>query len=146
MQYRLFLFLMLLASCSRYRQESFQFIEGGQSRNTTVVVPKGYREMKTTSDSAGNTIRTYRYPNGSYYYVARMTDTLSLVQEISEKENIPLRSMHTGALIYKGLDPNDKYWREVKQKHYRVGYQFVPKNREARFDSATNYAVIWPLK
>ncbi|MGN6402169.1 MAG: hypothetical protein ACTHMD_17045 [Flavisolibacter sp.] len=138
-----------LSSCflfSKYRRTDFTYNEGSQSYTIPVVVPKGFVKERTEVDSSGNTILSYVYKNNALFYIAHLEDTAAQVQPIAEDENQPRISLMTGALVYKGLDSFNLYWREVRRNDLRFGYRFVPKEWEIRFDSATNYGMVQRLK
>lgn len=149
-KYAILLFLFsLLNSCflfSKYRRTDFTYDVGAQSFAIPIVVPKGYSRERTEVDSSGNTILSYTYGNNAIFYVAHMEDTSVQIQPIPEPENIPRIALETGAVIYKGIDADQLLWREIRQNNLRVGYRFVPRELESRFDSATNYAVVRLLK
>lgn len=139
---------MALSSCfliSRYRRTEFMYNEGAQSFSIPVVVPKGFTREKTEVDSSGNTILSYTYKNNAFFYVAHMVDTSVQIQPMAAEDHIPRRFTLTGGLVYKGMDKG-LYWREIRQNDIWVGYRFVPREWESRFDSATNYAVVHPVK
>lgn len=146
----LILFLVTVAgSCflaSKYKRTDFTYDAGAQSFTIPIVVPKGYTRERTEVDSSGNTILSYSYPNQAVFYVAHMEDTSVQIQPIKEENNLPGMAPATGAVIYKGMDRDHLLWREIRQNDLRVGYRFVPKEWESRFDSATNYAAAHPLK
>ena len=148
--YAIILFLFsLLNSCflfSKYKRTDFTYDVGAQAFAIPIVVPKGYNRERTEVDSSGNTILSYTYGNNAVFYVAHMEDTSVQIQPISEEDNIPRAASTTGALIYKGIDTNHLLWREIRQNDLRVGYRFVPRELESRFDSATNYAAVHLLK
>jgi hypothetical protein len=136
-----------LSSCflfSPYRKVDFTYQDGSASKTVTMVVPKGYRKSESIKDSLGNTVRLFSYRKARFY-LGYLVDTNTTIQPIIEGDNIPRISLTTGALIYKGMDAEEEFWREVRQKHLVAGYQHVPKSRETRFDSATNYLVVWPV-
>ena len=138
-----------LSSCflfSKYRRTDFTYNEGSQSYTIPVVVPKGFVKERTEVDSSGNTILSYVYKNNALFYIAHLEDTATQVQPIAEDENQPRINLMTGALVYKGLDSFNLYWREVRRNDLRFGYRFVPKDWEIRFDSATNYGIVQRLK
>ncbi len=137
-----------LSSCflfSKYRRTDFTYNEGPQTFSIPVVVPKGFTKEKTEVDSSGNTILSYSYKNNAFFYVAHVVDTSVQIQPIAEDDHIPRLFTETGAIIYKGMDKG-LYWREIRQNDIWVGYRFVPPEWESRFDSATNYAVVHPIK
>ena len=147
----LFLFFtsLFLASCflqKDYRKETFSFEDKGVSHSYSLVVPRGYKKKFTSVDEAGNNIITYSYKNGAIFYLAHMADTSVDMQPMNEQDNVARQSLHTDALVYKGMDELHLYWREVRQKNFRAGYRFVHGDEEERFDSATNYLVVWPMK
>jgi hypothetical protein len=148
--YALILFLFaVLNSCflfSKFKRTDFTYDEGSQLYSIPIVVPRGYNKERTEVDSSGNTILSYSYPNEALFYVAHIEDSSLQIQPIAEQDNIPHLATGTGAVIYKGMDADHLLWREVRQNDLRVGYRSVPKEWESRFDSATNYAVIHPLK
>jgi hypothetical protein len=140
---------LFLASCflqKDYRKETFSFEEKGVSHSYSLIVPRGYKKKFTSVDTTGNNIITYIYKNGAIFYLAHMADTSVDMQPMDEHENIVRQSHHTDALVYKGMDELYLYWREVRQKNFRAGYRFVDGDNEERFDSATNYLVVWPMK
>ena len=141
----LFLFLsfaVLAGSCriSQYKRKDFSYTEGEKMYTIPVIVPRGYARQQTQVESSGNTVTRYFYGEAQFY-VAHMADTGSRVNPFREEEHIPRLAPATGALVYKGLDSLNQYWREVRQKSLWMGYRRVPKHLEARFDSATNYAL-----
>ena len=136
-----------LVSCSllsKYRKTAFTYTSGGKSFSIPILVPKGYTRERTEVDSSGNTRLEYFYGGKTYFYVAHLEDTTALLLPIAEDANIPHVS-RTGALIYKGQDAEQLFWREIRKGDLRVGYRYVPVSREARFDSATNFAAFRPL-
>jgi hypothetical protein len=140
---------VFLSSCflsKPYRKETFSFEQNGKAYSYPVVVPRGYSKKVLSVDEKGNNLLTYSYRNGAVFYLAHLTDTSADLQPVNEAENIARQSHHTGALIYKGMDENYLYWREVRQKDLRMGYRYVNDKEENRFDSATNFLVVWPLK
>lgn len=146
----LFLFLTIaFSSCflfSKYRRTEFSYDEGSQTHTIPIVVPKGFEKERTEVDSSGNTILSYTYKNKVLFYVAHLNDTNTHLQPINDSDNIPRIDLATGALVYKGLDSEHLYWREVRRNDLRFGYRFVPKELESRFDSVTNYGMIQKLK
>jgi hypothetical protein len=140
---------VILASCfsrNPYRIENFSYNQGGVNHSVPVVIPKGYNKKWTTIDEAGNTILSYTWRNGPLLYMAHMADTSFDMQPIYMPENMPRISHHNGSLIYKGIDEDLLFYREVRQKNYRMGYRWVNRDEEFKFDSATNYLVVWPLE
>ena len=148
MKYGLLLLLSpLLSSCfflSDFKRTPFQYADGTQVHTRTFVVPRGYKAQKTVTDSAGTTVQTFTYGN-SLFYIAYLRDTTIQIQPISPKENMPEFSLVSDAVVYKGMDSSDLFWREVRQHRFRVGYRFVPPLWEDKFDSATNYAIVTRL-
>src|SRR5215217_882287 len=135
-------FTVSLSSCflfPKYRRTNFTYTEGGHSYFIPIVVPKGYVRERTEVDSSGNTILSYFYDSKASFYVAYLVDTATNLQPIIEEENIPRVAITTGAFIYKGMDADMLYWREIRKDNLRVGYRSVPRELESRFDSATNY-------
>ena len=145
----LFFISLFLTSCflqKPYKTETFSFEKNGTSYSYPLVVPRGYKKKLISVDESGNNIVTYSYKNGAVFYLAHMADTSIAMQPLEVQDNIARQSHHTGALIYKGMDGNYLYWREVRQKNFKSGYRFVNGDEEERFDSATNYLVVWPMK
>jgi hypothetical protein len=139
---------IFLASCflvKPYRVENFSFTSGNTNYSVPLVVPRGYSKKWVSQDSSGNNILTYQYKDGSIFYLAHVKDTSVDLQPLEWSENIARQSHHTGALIYKGMDKDHLFWREVRQKNFRSGYRFVNGDEEYRFDSATNYLVVWEV-
>ena len=141
-----FLFLLVLSACKPWQQGRFSYTENGVQKSVPFVIPRGYAKQEQQVDSAGNTVRLFRYGGGSFFYIAHMADSGKPLLPIDTAANIPRVSLHNGSIIYKGMDESHRYWREVWQGPFRVGYGQVSPDREHKFDSATNYAVVWPLQ
>ena len=143
----LFLFIVP-GSCflSKYKKTNFTYNDESLSYSIPIVVPKGYTKERTEIDSMGNTILSYTYKDKMLFYVAHLQDTGTQLQPIIEEQHLPHVALSTGALVYKGVDKDNRYWREIRRKDLRVGYRSVPKEMESRFDSATNYAILQQFK
>ncbi|HEX2608681.1 MAG TPA: hypothetical protein VHK91_14940, partial [Flavisolibacter sp.] len=138
----IFLLGAALASCSlagKFRKSEFTYTEGTIEQSIPILIPKGYTSEKTEVDSSGNTILTYRYKDNSIFYIAHLADTSVQLQPFIESQNIPRVALQTGAWVFKGIDREDLFWREIRNQTIWTGYRFVPSETEARFDSATNY-------
>ena len=134
----------LFSSCflfPKYKRTSFSYTSNGQAKTIPVLVPRGYHKQTLETDSAGTIIQQYNYGN-SLFYIAYLQDTGKAIQPIIEEENIPRVAEATGAWVYKGMDSASLLWREVRNGKIRVGYRFVPKALEERFDSATNFSLV----
>jgi hypothetical protein len=133
---------VLLCSCflqgPHFRQASFHYTENNIQQQIPLELPKDHTSEKTVTDSAGNTSTTYRYGK-ALFYVAYVQDTLQAMQPIDTSMNIP-RIHPLGGLIYKGMNEDGTFWREIRRQHLRFGYQNVPRASEYLFDSVTNYA------
>lgn len=139
---------MAFSSCfliSKFRKDRFTYTEGAEVRSIPIAVPRGYISEKREQDASGNVIARYHYPGAGQFYVAYMADTTVQIQPINPEENIPKISTITGAVVYKGMNGEDLFWREVRQNRVRFGYMGVPRLLEQRFDSATNYPVYWKV-
>ena len=143
----LFLFVTT-GSCilSKYKRTNFTYNDDSVSYSIPIVVPKGFTKERTEIDSMGNTILSYSYGDKTLFYVAHLQDTATRLQPIIEEQHIPHVALSTGALVYKGVDADNQYWREIRRKDLRVGYRSVPRELESRFDSATNYAILQKFK
>lgn len=134
-----------VSSClvfSPYTRTGFTYNQGARTYTLPVVVPRGFTREKTEIDSSGNTILSYTYGNGAWFYVAHLEDTTAQLQAIPEGESWPQIFLPNGALVFKGMDSAHLYWREIRRKDLRFGYRFVPGAWESRFDSATNYGMV----
>ena len=140
MKLLLLLLIIGFSSCSLFngfKKRNFNYGEKGESFG--VIIPKGWKKTEFKSDSADNKVQYYYYKNGSSLYLVRNADSLISFQPIIFSNHIPLIHPQDG-LIYKGIDSNGLYWREIRLKDFRFGYKNVPTETEARFDSALNYA------
>jgi hypothetical protein len=137
------LLLLFVSGCSPYRRSVFTYTDNGESISLPIIIPKGSKKEEQKTDGSGNTIKTYKYGN-AVFYVAHLKDTAVELQPIIRSWNIPRKSS-SGAVVFKGQDANDLFWREVRRQQYRFGYQYVPGAAEYKFDSATNYAIAMPL-
>ncbi|HEY0066757.1 MAG TPA: hypothetical protein VGB46_05330 [Flavisolibacter sp.] len=140
----LFLLLVLLASCSLFdkmRKSSFTYPGPAGQSTVELLVPSGYREKQTLTDSSGNLEQLYHYRGGSILYVAYLKDTAKRYQFLDTGLHIP-RQLINGALVYKGMHPEWQIWKEARLGNFRVGYHFVSVDNEGRFDSAVNYSAL----
>lgn len=141
---RLWLLLIpfMLGSCfllgPHFKKSEFTYTENNVQQTIPLILPPGYTSQKTMTDSAGNMHIVYQYGKG-YYYVSYVNDTLQQNPFIDTSMNIP-RVHPLGGLIYKGINEDGRYWREIRRQHLRYGYRDINKGSEYLFDSATNYA------
>jgi hypothetical protein len=140
MKFLLLLLFICFSSCSLFngfKKRTFDY--GANDESFDVMIPKGWKKSELKSDSADNKVQYYHYKNGSALYLVRIADSLTSFQPINFSNHIPL--IHPkGGLIYKGIDSNGLYWREIRLHDFRFGYKNVPTETEARFDSALNFA------
>jgi hypothetical protein len=129
----------------KYQQQQFVYRQGGSERVQTVLVPRGYSSVIRESDSLGNTLWQYRYRQGRFF-VAYLADTAYQSRWFYHDEQQPHRSRQGDALVYKGMDHPQLFWREVHRGGLRIGYHGVEPRQEYRFDSATNYAIRMEIK
>jgi hypothetical protein len=105
-------------------------------------VPKGYTKERTEVDSSGNTILSYTYGEKTTFYVAHLEDSSKQLQPIDKQQHPQQIDSVTGLVTYKGLDSNALFWKEIYNQNFRMGYRFVSKSSENRFDSAANYCAL----
>ena len=140
-----FLFCSCFLFGPKFKQSIFSYTENNQQHSLPIIVLPGYTSQKTTTDSVGNTDVIYNYGK-AILYVTYVQDTLQDSQPIDTSINVPRIHPH-GGLIYKGMNDNEHFWREIHRGHLRFGYRDVPRSLEIKFDSATNYASgLPPLK
>lgn len=133
--------LVFLSSCFFFRdlkQERFVYNADGRSHVLHIRVPRGFDREKLERDSAGNTAQFFYYSNGTVFYTAHMADTSKPLQPIDYTRNIPLPHK-SGGWIYKGMNPDERYWREIRLANYKFGYLNVPRSLEWDFDEALNF-------
>lgn len=136
-----FVAAVLLSSCflrRDYRASRFNFEREGQTVSIPLIVPKGFQRQERV-DTAGISLQTFYYPNGAILYSAYLKDSAMQLQSINEKVHQP-RVHFLGGQVYKGVDGNELFYREIRQGNLRFGYRLVPPSVELQFDSATNYA------
>ena len=138
---------IILSSCflfKRFEQTTFSYTDNNQTYSVPIIVPKGYRKATNTVDERGNISRTYEYEGNTILYIAYLKDTAKELQPIQKEINQP--HVHPlGGLIYKGVDLDLLFWREIRRKNFRFGYRNVPSSWEFQFDSATNYMSLQKL-
>ena len=139
MKYSLFCLLGFLTSCSLFdgmRKNSFAY-SGGDV--LPLVVPKGYKKVELKTDSAGNKIRVFSYPDGAalyFYYGDTTKNTLPIDTSMNIAKFYP-----ANVPFYKGQDSSKGlFWRESQYKNFRFGYRNITSEREALFDSSVNHA------
>jgi hypothetical protein len=139
----LLLLLFLLSACflrKDFKASQVTFNSNGQSLTVPLIVPKGYTRQERT-DTAGIALQTFYYPGGPVFYIAQLRDTSFQLQAINERLHQP-RVGFLGGRVFKGIDKNELFYREIQQGNLRIGYRLVPKSSELLFDSATNYAAL----
>jgi hypothetical protein len=137
--------LVVLSSCflsSQYRKTTFMYSTGSKFYSIPIIVPKGYTKERTEVDSSGNTILSYTYGEKTTFYVAHLEDSSKQLQPIDKKQNKQQIDSVTGLVMYKGLDSNALFWKEIQGQNFRTGYRYVPKSSENKFDSAANYCAL----
>ena len=137
-----FLFVVcLLPACflsKEYKQASFTYTANGQTASMPLIVPKGYVKEERI-DTAGVMMHLFRYANGAFLYAAYVSDSTAQLQAINKSLHQPVGGPQ-GGLVYKGIDENELFYREIRRGPLRFGYRNVPESVELRFDSATNFA------
>lgn len=132
--------LICFSSChlfSKFRESRFTWSANGSPQSVKLVVPKGYKRSETKKDSLGNEELYYYYPNGSYLYFVNSPDTSKIYQPIVYGENISRELYH--ATFFKGIDSDNRYWRETRFLHFKAGYRNVQSGYDWLFDSSLNY-------
>ena len=142
MKVYLLILAVVFSSCSLFdglKKRSFAYENNGKKYNLPLLIPKKYKTVKVTVDSAGNREQIYQYANGSLLYFA-YGDTTKELQSIVTAMNIT-RFYPGNIHYYKGQDSSTAlFWRESRYKNLRFGYRNVPFETEAVFDSSINYA------
>lgn len=136
------LILIGAVSCSpfsRLKKREFVYATPGESESVNIMVPSRFTKRVKQTDTTGNAEEVYHYSNGSFLYFVRVLDTSKKYQQMDSSLHIP-RIHPNGGLIYKGMEKNGKYWREIRTSRYRFGYRHVPAETEILFDSSLNYA------
>lgn len=136
----LFFFSACFLRGKPYRTSQITFDSNGQALTVPLIVPRGYTKQERI-DTAGVALQTFYYPGGPVFYVAHLRDTAYQLQAIDERLHQP-RVHFLGGRVFKGIDKNELFYREVQQGNLRIGYRLVPKSVELLFDSATNYAAL----
>ena len=142
MKFFFIILVVFFSSCSLFdglRKRSFVYKEDGTDHHLSVLVPKGYKKVNVTIDSAGNKIKRYTYSDGAFLYFFH-GDSTKEIQAIDTAMNIA-KFYPGNTKYYKGQDSsNGLFWRESGYKNLRFGYKNINHDVEARFDSAVNYA------
>ena len=102
-----------------------------------VVVPKRFDRSVMTTDSAGNQVQYYYYGNGAVLYFAKMKDTSTDLQYINYDMNLPKDLPDTK--FYKGVNEDNRYWRESRTGNFKAGYYKVHSENDGIYDSSLNY-------
>jgi hypothetical protein len=106
-------------------------------RSVKTIVPKKFDKSRAVTDSLGNRVQYYYYPDGSVLYFALLKDTSTQLQTINYADHVPKELYHT--IYYKGLDSSNYFWRDSRFGNYRAGYKNVDGEDEWNFDSSINY-------
>lgn len=136
----LFLLMMVCHSCflfNDFKKTKFSFSDNETVHSINTVVPKKFNKSELKTDSIGNQVHYFSYPDGSSLYFALLKDTLTQLQAINYELNIAKPLYQT--IYYKGLDSSNHYWRETRFGNYRAGYKNVNEDDDGKFDSSINY-------
>lgn len=123
-----------------YKQSTFTYTRNGQAVVVPLLVPKGFTNEERI-DTAGVIVHEFRYGDGAILYTAYLTDSTTELQPINKARHQPVRGPQDG-LVYKGMDSNERFFREIRRGPFRFGYRNVSREEELKFDSATNYAAM----
>lgn len=136
--------LCLLSACflrrNHFKPAQFTYTANERANVVPLLVPKGFQRQERV-DTAGIALQTFYYPGGSVFYVAHLQDTSLQIQEINERVHQP-KVQFVGGKVFKGIDNNELFYREIQKGNLRIGYRYVPASVELLFDSVTNYAAI----
>lgn len=138
-----FFLSLCFASCflfKDYKKKEFSFIQNGQTRTLSLLVPKGYVKEEAR-DTAGILLYSFRYPGGALLYAAYLSDTTYELQAFDRSVHQP-KPIGLNGLAYKGQDSTENFYREIREGNFRFGYRSVSRADEVHFDSATNYAAM----
>lgn len=105
-----------------------------------LIVPKGFKKVELTRDSAQLPSMVFHYKNGAELYFTRSQDTVKPFEFLPYDEQEP-KELY-GATYYKSADGNGTLYRTERFRHYTLGYRKVPADDEWRYDSTLNYFVL----
>lgn len=131
---------VVFCSCSlfapKFHSTTFNYNSVAGVRTAPIIAPAGFNKVERSDDGAGNYGVLYHY-GAAKYFVVFLQDTAAFALNIDTSVNQPL-DHPDGGQVYKGIDANSNFWRELKKQHLRVGYENVPKSMEGAFDQASN--------
>lgn len=135
---RILPFAVLLFACSPYKALRTQHTDLGVVNGLSYKVPKGWKHVQTTTDSAGRPVRLYDYGGGTVFYLA-YAPAGGDIQPIPRERHVP-KLLPSGDTLYKEeSETSGRIWREDKKGALRAGYINVQEGaQEALFDSAVN--------
>ncbi|TCZ73691.1 hypothetical protein [Flaviaesturariibacter aridisoli] len=134
-------FLFLLVACNPYkalRPATADFAAGQGPAALSYKVPKGWKNVRSETDSAGRPVKLYDYGGGTVFYVAYAPKGGN-IQPIPRDRHVP-RLLPSGDTLYKEQsEQTGRIWREDVKGALRAGYINVKEGTsEALFDSAVN--------
>ncbi|RYY85882.1 MAG: hypothetical protein EOO15_15870 [Chitinophagaceae bacterium] len=138
---RAFPFLFVLIACNPYkalRPASADFASAQGPAGIRFQVPKGWKKVRSETDSAGRLVQLYDYGSGTVFYVAYAPKG-GTIQPIPRDRHVP-KLLPSGDTLYKEqADASGRIWREDMKGRLRAGYFNVNEGKsEALFDSAVN--------
>lgn len=136
---RIFLFFILVSfnSCFLFSDFTKRTISYHDTGSMQVVVPKRFHRAEMKTDSAGNQVQYYYYGSGTVLYFAKMKDTSTALQYINYDMNLPKDLLDTK--FYKGVNEDNRYWRESRNGDFKAGYYKVHSENDGIYDSSLNY-------
>lgn len=122
-------------------QRDFNYSDKTAVEKMLLQVPKGFTREKMVLDTVGGKEQFYNYANGAIVYFSKdiswLTENALLVRQAK-------RSSNDGTVVWKGIDKDGLYWKEIKMEGFRFGYSYVPPAALEQFEQAVNFVRVRP--
>ncbi|MFD2525955.1 hypothetical protein ACFSQD_09080 [Flavihumibacter stibioxidans] len=114
----------------------YDFDEGNTKYRLVMAIPDGFRSELHTRDEQGNSVRTFRYHDGSRLYIAcrEQSDKPALAID-KNQEAMDLLTNSVGPLG-EGTNPDGTRWRRTKKGGFILGYDFADPEKAKQYDKA----------
>ena len=114
----------------------YNFDEGAKHRRLVVDIPAGAVSEQHQRDDTGNLVRTFRYKDGSEFYVACRDVALRPVVSIERTMESTSTRVKTMGDQGNGTYQNGTHWRRQARDGFVIGYDFVETGRLEQYDKA----------
>lgn len=126
---------LILTNCSQKSFELVKYERLGRNEFYIFKIPQGFEKYMLLPDNE----LYFLFPDSSVFYITTQTRSSKFNQNKFDTSAMSLFNLRmTDSISFKGIDKNIKYWKHIRLKNASYGYEFVPLEKLALFDSIVN--------